>query len=52
MVLMFSNFDIIIVNDLPLPLALKGVWKLHRELHIDPDWLLIYYCPDRSCSAF
>ena len=21
---------------------LKGNWKNHRELHIEPDWLLIY----------
>ena len=21
---------------------LKGKWKQHRELHIEPDWLLIY----------
>lgn len=22
--------------------ALSGNWKFHRELHIEPDWLLIY----------
>lgn len=22
---------------------LVGVWKKHRECHIQPDWLLIYY---------
>ncbi len=22
--------------------ALSGNWKEHRELHIEPDWLLIY----------
>ena len=22
--------------------ALKGVWRHYRELHIEPDWLLIY----------
>lgn len=22
--------------------ALHGNWKSHRELHIEPDWLLIY----------
>ncbi|MBP1546292.1 MAG: type II toxin-antitoxin system YafQ family toxin [Oscillospiraceae bacterium] len=22
--------------------ALNGNWKSHRELHIEPDWLLIY----------
>ena len=21
---------------------LKGIWKKHRDLHIAPDWLLIY----------
>ena len=21
---------------------LKGVWKSYRDLHIEPDWLLIY----------
>ena len=21
---------------------LKGNWKFHRELHLEPDWLLIY----------
>lgn len=24
--------------------ALHGNWSGHRELHIMPDWLLIYYC--------
>lgn len=23
--------------------ALSGVWSNHRECHIEPDWLLIYY---------
>jgi mRNA interferase YafQ len=22
--------------------ALKGEWKPHRDLHIEPDWVLIY----------
>lgn len=22
---------------------LKGTWKSRRDLHIEPDWLLIYY---------
>lgn len=25
---------------------LSGNWKGHRELHISPDWLLIYYLRD------
>lgn len=25
---------------------LSGDWKGHRELHIAPDWLLIYYIED------
>ncbi len=29
--------------------ALKGVWKLHRELHIEPDWLLIYKIDGNDC---
>ena len=27
-----------ILRDHPL----KGNWKFHRELHLEPDWLLIY----------
>jgi mRNA interferase YafQ len=23
--------------------ALGGIWSCHRECHIEPDWLLIYY---------
>ena len=26
--------------------ALSGDWKGHRELHILPDWLLVYYTKD------
>lgn len=25
---------------------LRGVWRGHRELHIGPDWLLIYKIVD------
>lgn len=25
---------------------LKGRWKTYRELHIGPDWLLVYYLVD------
>ncbi len=36
-----------IVHEKPLALQLKdhpltGNWNHHRELHIEPDWLLIY----------
>ena len=27
---------------------LSGDWKGHRELHILPDWLLIYYIEDNT----
>lgn len=41
----------ILANDLPLPEkyrdhALTGNWVNHRECHIGPDWLLIYYKQD------
>ena len=26
--------------------ALTGNWKHYRELHVMPDWLLIYYIED------
>ncbi len=37
----------LIVNDQPIPEKyadhqLKGEWSIFRELHIEPDWLLIY----------
>ncbi len=40
-----------LINDEILPKSLcdhqlKGNKKYHRELHIEPDWLLIYYFPD------
>ena len=36
-----------IENEIDLPQTLKnhtlrGNWNHHRELHLDPDWLLIY----------
>lgn len=41
----------LLANDLPLPEkyrdhSLTGKWVNHRECHIDPDWLLIYYKED------
>lgn len=37
----------LLLADLPLPQSykdhmLKGSWRHYRELHIEPDWLLIY----------
>lgn len=37
----------LLIDDLPLPPelkdhALQGNWKPRRDLHIEPDWLLIY----------
>ena len=29
--------------------ALTGNWKSFRELHIEPDWLLIYKVQDGIC---
>ena len=37
-----------ILKDHPL----KGEWKPHRDLHIEPDWLLIYYLPDDDTVHF
>ncbi len=38
----------LLIEALPLPKTyldhpLKGDWKGYRDLHIEPDWLLIYY---------
>ena len=37
----------LLVNEQPIPLtyrdhSLKGAWAEYRDLHIEPDWLLIY----------
>jgi len=37
----------LLIDAEPLPTRLrdhplKGVWKNYRDLHIEPDWLLIY----------
>lgn len=47
----------LIINNQSLPAilndhALKGIWKPHRELHIEPDWLLIYFLPDEYTVHF
>ena len=28
--------------------ALSGNWRSHRELHLEPDWLLIYRIPPKE----
>jgi mRNA interferase YafQ len=38
---------LLLIEEKPLPQYLKdhsltGNWKHHRDLHIEPDWLLIY----------
>ena len=42
-----ENIISLLVNEKQLPKelldhALKGNWNDYRELHIEPDWLLIY----------
>lgn len=42
-----------LINDIELPASLRdhqlsGKFNKHRELHIEPDWLLIYSFPDSS----
>jgi mRNA interferase YafQ len=44
----------LLLEEAPLPEryqdhALKGEWKHHRELHIAPDWLLLYKISDEDC---
>jgi mRNA interferase YafQ len=41
----------LLINDEPLPSflrdhALRGNWKPRRDIHIEPDWLLIYLLED------
>jgi mRNA interferase YafQ len=43
----------LLVSRQPLPRdacdhALKGQWKDYRDLHIEPDWLLIYKADDND----
>lgn len=44
----------LLLNEEPLPKhcrdhALKGEWKPYRELHIEPDWLLVYKVSENEC---
>jgi mRNA interferase YafQ len=37
----------LLINEEPLPVALhdhplRGKWIYHRDIHIEPDWILIY----------
>jgi len=46
----------LLIEERPLPRAyldhpLKGDWKGYRDLHIEPDWLLIY-CIDGDTVRF
>ena len=43
----------LLIDAKPLPPRLrdhplKGVWKNYRDLHIEPDWVLIYKADERS----
>ena len=29
--------------------ALKGAWRNRRELHLEPDWLLVYKVASEQC---
>jgi mRNA interferase YafQ len=42
-----------LISEAPIPIAygdhaLKGAWKHFRDLHIEPDWLLIYRIDGRE----
>lgn len=46
---------LLLLNGSPLPAhcrdhALKGAWKSFRDLHIEPDWLLIYKVEKDNCT--
>jgi len=30
--------------------ALKGAWRHRRELHLEPDWLLVYQIAEKHCT--
>lgn len=43
----------LLINEEPLPSRLRdhplrGAWKNYRDLHIEPDWLLIYKADDAA----
>ncbi|MDL2290799.1 type II toxin-antitoxin system YafQ family toxin [Desulfovibrio sp. OttesenSCG-928-F20] len=46
---------LLLLNAKPLPQqyqdhALKGTWKHYRNLHIEPNWLLIYKITGDNCT--
>lgn len=46
--------NLLLREEKPLPTRykdhpLKGRWKPHRELHIEPDWLLVYSIEGEEC---
>lgn len=50
---LLGNFIALLACEEPLPFQckdhpLKGDWKGSRELHIAPDWLLIYHLENNS----
>lgn len=49
-----KTVNMLLHNERPFPPAykdhpLKGKWKPKRELHIEPDWLLVYELSDKEC---
>ena len=49
-----QGIDLLLSEERPIPAnykdhASKGRWKPHRELHIEPDWLLIYSIDGKEC---
>ena len=50
-----AAIDMLLENRRPLPArfrdhALKGEWKVYREIHIEPDWLLVYRIRGEECA--
>lgn len=49
-----KNIMVLLLHDMPLPEqcrdhVLKGTWKHYRDLHIEPDWLLVYKIAGDEC---
>ena len=48
-----KNVMQLLIDATPLPPALldhplRGKWQPSRELHIEPDWLLVYWIDDQE----
>ena len=46
----------ILVSEVPIPPKykdhpLKGKWNGFRDLHIEPDWVLVYYVEDNMVMS-